>query len=67
MITCIATKASTTTTTTKPDPVQDVANSPELQKKLLEQLLVQEVAKGDTQIMENIIEQVNNADRCIFE
>ena len=51
-----STEATTTTltSTTTVDPVEEVANDPELQKQLLKKLLIQDVAIGDTKIMEII-------------
>ncbi len=34
-----------------------------MQKKLLKMLLVQDVAKGDTSVLEHIVEEVNEAEK----
>ena len=60
----LAGSASTNTRATKgSDPVDAVANDPEKMKKLLEKLLVQSVAHGDTSVMEEIIRDVNNEEK----
>ncbi len=34
-----------------------------MQKKLLKMLLIQDVAKGDTSVLEHIVEEVNEAEK----
>ncbi len=34
-----------------------------MQKKLLKMLLVEDVAKGDTSVLESIVQEVNEADK----
>ena len=54
---------STEAGASKVDPVEAVASDPEKLKQLLEKLLVQSVARGDTSVMEEIIRDVNNEEK----
>jgi hypothetical protein len=47
---------TTTTKMTTVDPVDEVANNPQLQKELLKKLLIQDVANGD---MEKIAKEIS--------
>ena len=49
----------------KVDPVDEVANDPDKMKKLLEKLLIKSVANGDTSVMEEIIRDVNRAEKQV--
>ena len=49
----------------KVDPVDEVANDPDKMKKLLEKLMIKSVANGDTSVMEEIIRDVNRAEKQV--